>query len=100
MAEVNSAGWSFVAKIRLVDIPEPTLGIVLQYTDGLGNQYSVLLGTAANGDPIVQLINETPFTLTGFGSGYHEYKLTYDAVLDEAELYVDGISVFAGYAQT
>lgn len=95
--EVNTAGWSLKATLRLVDIPDPALGIALQYADGLGTQYTVRLGSDAAGDPIVQLFDGAPITLTGLGSGYHEYNLDFDAVAGEAALFVDGSLVFSGY---
>jgi hypothetical protein len=95
----NAQGWKLSTRLRL-----PTTGIgasagaQIDYADNV-KVWGMTFGTAANGDPIVQLVNGSSFTLTGAGNGgYHDYLLAYNPLSGNADLYVDGALAIGGYS--
>ena len=99
LAKAVSSGWSLSARFRIVDandVPGGSIGLSFR-TDTTA--YDILIGADA-GVPRLILPTDTgqeDLTLTGLGSGYHEYQLKYDPVSDSADLSVGGTTVLSNW---
>ncbi len=98
-ASAASAGWVMSLRLRMVDFPvtSPNSMIARFYTGT--KLYSLHFAAQSDGDPIVSVeesVDSRFCTLDGAGSGYHNYKLVYDAGADTATLTVDGLQQMSG----
>lgn len=99
LANAVNSGWVLSATFRIVDandVPGGSMGLSFR-TDTTA--YDILIGADA-GVPRLILPTDTgqeDLTLTGLGSGYHEYQLRYDPVSDSADLTVDGTTVLSDW---
>ena len=88
-------GWIFSLTVRaLPPFRQPSFGTFGSFSDG-AKTYSLLLGAQPSGDPLVQFGN-VQYSLTGGGSGYHNYQLRYQPVIGSASLWIDGTEKLTG----
>jgi hypothetical protein len=87
----NSEGWTLKTRVRLPTTGDaPGAGVSVTYSDG-AKTWPMMFGTAANGDPIVQVGQPgDTFTLQGGSGAFHTYELRYDPASQTADLHVDG----------
>jgi hypothetical protein len=104
--EVQNLGWTMNVRLRVVNANDnPDISVSVHFGIGV-TRYDMNFGSNAAGDPIVMLVNSfegnglNPAgpTYTTSGSGYHDYKLVYDPVADNTDLFIDGVERISNYA--
>ena len=106
--QITNLAWSVTVNLRVVNTSDtPDYAVCVLFATGT-TRFDMLFGSTASGDPIVQLASsftgngDNPqgpsYTATGAGSGYHQYKLVYDRVAGNADLFIDGVERISNFA--
>ncbi len=100
----SALGWTLRLIIRVPDnSTAPDGSPLIAYRDG-AKTWELNFGSQSDGDPIVFLATGFspttgfPVPLEGLGSTYNLYELTYDPLSSTADLLVNGVEEFSGYA--
>jgi len=104
LAEVERLGWTYTARLELLDVNDPVDGSVEVLFADSQAAYALNIGTNADGDPIVKLLTGVSggqllgpeAELAGLGPGFHTYQMVGDAD-GVVSLLVDGAKVLDGF---
>ncbi len=102
---VQNLGWTVNVRLRVVNVSDdPDFAISVHFGVG-ATRYDMNFGSDGNADPIVMLVNSfdgnglnpAGSTYTTSGDGYHDYKLVYDPIAGNADLFIDGVERISNY---
>lgn len=81
------------ANMRFVEVSDFTGALMEVQTEAKRFRLRI---TSVEGELVVSGDRIEPFTLEGDALDYHEYTIVYDAVLDQAALWIDGVERVTG----
>jgi hypothetical protein len=101
---IFNSGWTLKVKARVngtSDIPDSGMTVVWQ-NDSFGatdlNWWGINLGSAANGNAIVEFYNDAAsYTVPSSAGQFVDYELRFDPTTQTASIYVNGSQVSSGH---
>lgn len=91
--DLTGLSWELTGTLRIINSPNQQGGGFNIDLMTASEQYELVFGSIANGDPYVRVVGSSlspVYILNNAGSTYNTYQLLYDAASDTADLYING----------
>jgi len=92
--DLTGLNWELTGTLRIINSPNQQGGGFDIDLMTSSEQYELVFGSIANGDPYVIAVGSSTspvYVLNNAGSTYNTYQLLYDAASDSADLYINGV---------